>query len=311
MPFVPLVPPQPLAIDGPVAAITIDAARRRVFVAGAHSVVMLDADTGKVRATITIGGVRSIALEPLGGHVFAGTSDGHIDDLDPDRKSIARELDAGASVDVMLYDAQSGMLYASSAGTHGIAVFDSRSFARATTIALPGPAAAQQMAHDPITHELYVAAANAPGITVIDTASNAVRTSFPTPGVAGSRTVHFDDVLGQLVITGANGVLDIYDRAGLRRAHAAVPAGVSACDVDTATHAFACTAPAGITFVQLTPRAVPVALGTLPFAAPAVAAADPMSHQFLAVRSRVDGSEATFERFRATDPVASPSPASH
>ena len=44
MPFFPIGLPQPLAIRGPFAALTIDAQRRRIVAAGARSVAVLDAD---------------------------------------------------------------------------------------------------------------------------------------------------------------------------------------------------------------------------------------------------------------------------
>ena len=112
MPFFPIGLPQPLAIRGPFAALTIDAQRRRIVAAGARSVAVLDADTGKLLATVRIGGTRSIAIEPLGGHIFVATRDGRISEVDPDRKTIVRSLDAGGVADVLSYDAATGRLYA-------------------------------------------------------------------------------------------------------------------------------------------------------------------------------------------------------
>ncbi len=42
MPIYPVDVPTPVAIRGPFAAMTVDAARRRVFAAGARSVTVLD-----------------------------------------------------------------------------------------------------------------------------------------------------------------------------------------------------------------------------------------------------------------------------
>jgi DNA-binding beta-propeller fold protein YncE len=99
---------------------------------------MLDADTGKLLATVRIDGVRSFAVEPLGGHLFAGTSDGRISEIDPDRKTVVRSLDAGAAVDVLLYDSNSGRIYADGSGRQLLATFDARAFAAAAPVPLPG-----------------------------------------------------------------------------------------------------------------------------------------------------------------------------
>ena len=137
MVFAPVAAPEPLPVRGPFAALTIDAQRRRVFAAGALSLAVLDADTGKLVATIKIGGTRSLAVEPLGGHVFAGTGDGHISEIDPDRKTIVRSLDAGGAVDVLSYDSATGRIYADGGGRGAISVFDARSFAGDPPLAIP------------------------------------------------------------------------------------------------------------------------------------------------------------------------------
>ena len=71
MVFAPIAPPVPLAVRGPFAALTIDAQRRRVFAAGARSVAVLDADSGKLLATVRLGGARSIAIEHGGDLVLS------------------------------------------------------------------------------------------------------------------------------------------------------------------------------------------------------------------------------------------------
>ncbi len=285
---------------------TVDAQRRRVFAAGARSVVVLDADSGKVLATVRIGGARSIALEPLGGHLFAGTREGQISEIDPDRKTVMRSLDAGGEVDVLLYDSAAGRLYADGAGRTGLATFDVRTFTAGPPVPLAGgvPAA---LVPDPVTRELYVAFAGRPEIAVVDPARAVVRTGFAVPGVLGG-VMRLDDTLGQIVIAGGNGVLDIYDRAGTRRARITVPAGIAACDLDTGDHVLACTGAAGLTFVQLQREAAPQIIGGAALPGPGLAALDGKTHDALVLRSNPDGSGAVLERFSASPPAPSPSP---
>jgi DNA-binding beta-propeller fold protein YncE len=310
LPFVLAAKPHVLPLVAPFAAIAIDAPRHRLFAADTKSVAVLDAVTGRVIATIRIGGVRSIAVEPLGGHVFAGTADGRISELDPDRKSIVRSMDAGGASGVLYYDSIGGTLYADGAANGTLAEFDATAFTQHAAIAIPGVAQAQ-LAPDPITRELYVALTDRPAIAIFNFASNTVRTTFPTPGLLGPRSVRFDDAFGQIVVAGSNGLLDVYDRTGTRRARVSVPPGISACELDTGDHVLACTAPAGIAFVQLVYDAPPLLFGTAPLPGPAFATIDTATHDVVAVRSNTDGSDADFERFSTTKPHASPSPSPH
>jgi DNA-binding beta-propeller fold protein YncE len=305
--FVPIGVPEPLAIRGPFAALTIDARRRRVFAAGARSVAVLDADTGKLLATVRIGGARSIALEPLGGHVFVGTRDGRISEIDPDRKTVVRSLDAGGAVDELLYDAVSGRLYADGGGGAALAVFDARSFARDAPVALPAGVPAQ-FVPDPVTGEIYTAFADRPEIAIVDPRRGTVRASFPAPGVLGNRILRFDDALGQIVVVGSDGALDVYDRAGTRRARITVPAGIVACALDTGNHVLACSGAGGLTFVQLIGEAAPQIVGTGTPPGPALVALDAKTNDAVVVWSGVDGSGADLERWSASPPTPSPAP---
>ncbi len=202
MVFAPVTAPQTLAQRPPFAALTIDAARRRVFAAGARSVAVLDADSGKLLATVRIDGVRSLALEPLGGHVFAGTADGKITEIDPDRKTIVRSVDAGGAVEDMVDDAVTGRLYADGAARNELSVFDTGSFSRGKPVAFPGRVPAQFVA-DPVTRELYVTFADRPEISIVDPQSGTVRSSFPTPGLHGRRVLRIDETFGQIAVAGA------------------------------------------------------------------------------------------------------------
>ncbi len=299
MPFVPVTPPAPLRFLGPVAAITIDAPRRRIFASGVKSVAVIDADTGKLLATIRIGGTRSLAVEPLGGHVFAGTGDGQIAEIDPDRRSIVRTVAAPGPVENLIYNAVLGRLYADGAGRQSVTVYDSRTLTPVAPFAFPGRTPGS-MTSDPVTGDLYIAS-SASDVTILAPLDGAIRTQFATPGLPGNSIVRFDDALGQIAVTGTNGMLDIYDRAGTLRWRTSVPAGMSACDIDTGTNVLACTGPAGLSFLQLLREAAPRVAGTLTLSAPAFATFDAKSHDVLAVRSNPDGTGTDFERFTQSD----------
>ena len=240
LPFVPFAVPQPLTIRGPFTAIAVDAQRRRVFAAGATAVAVLDADSGKLLATVRIDSPLSLAVEPLGGHVFAGTGDGQVREIDPDRKTIVRSVGVAGSIDVLLYDSGTGRLYA---GTRGaLETIDSRSFAVTGAVALPGDELTQ-LVPDPVTRDIYASFADRPLIAALDPQRGAVRATFPTPGVTGARAVRFDSALGEIVVAGTNGDLEVYDRAGTPLGGMPVPADIAACDLDPGRHVLACSRP--------------------------------------------------------------------
>jgi len=307
VPIFPLGVPQPLAIRGPFAAVSVDAARRRVFAAGARSVVMLDADTGKLLATVRIGGASSIAIEPLGGHLFVGTRAGKISEIDPDRKTIVRSLDAGGPVDVLLYDSNTGRLYADGGGRPVLATFDARAFAAVAPVALSGRVPAG-LVPDPITRELYVDFSDRPEIAVVDPQRGTVRTGFRRPACPASASCASMMRLGQIVVVGSNGVMDIYDRAGTRRARITVPAGIAGCDLDTGTHIVACTGPDGLTFVQLQREAEPHVIATKRWPASDWSPSTPrltMRSWFAPIPT---AAARTLRHFSASPPKPSPSP---
>jgi hypothetical protein len=307
LPIFPIGVPVPLAIRGPIAALSVDAQRRRIFAAGTRSIVMLDADTGKVLATIRIGGVRSVAIEPLGGHVFAATSDGKISEVDPDRKTIVRSLDAGPPVDVLLYDSYSGRLYADGNGRGALATFDARTFTALAPIVL-APHIPAAMVPDPVTRELYVEFADRPEIAIVDPQHGNVLTAFATPGIPGNSVLRFDDALGQIVLTAGNGVLDTYDRAGTRRARVAVPAGISACDLDTGNHELACTGAGELTFVQLARDAEPHVVASEALVGAGAVAFDAKTNDAVVANSNPDGSGAGLQHFNTSPPTPTPTP---
>jgi DNA-binding beta-propeller fold protein YncE len=293
MPLVPAGAPTPLSIMGPFATLTVDAPRRRVFAAGARSVAVIDAASGKLLATIRFGGARSLAVEPLGGHVFAGTPDGTIADIDPDRKTVVRSLAAGGEVDMLLYDATRGRLYAGGAGT-ALTIVDTGAFVPAGSIRLAGTPAG--IAADPVTGEFYVAYRDRAEIAVVDPQRGAVRTSFPIAGSATSVAVAFDTNFGEIVVAEADGSVSTYDRAGTPVGSVAVPGGIAACDLDPGRSVFACVGSGGLTFVRLQHNAAPLLAATIPEDRPVRAAVDSLTHATVVVSANADGGAAAVGR---------------
>jgi hypothetical protein len=294
--FAPVDAPATLPLRGPFAALTIDAQRRRVIAAGALSVAILDADTGKLLATVRIGGAQSLAVEPLGGHIFVGTRDGRISEIDADRKTIVRSLDSGGVPDALSYDALTGRLYADGAGAGAVAVFDARTFTRSADLGPEGHIPTQ-IVPDPVTHELYLAFADHEEVAILDPVRGTVRASFPAPALPDGGVMRLDDALGQIIVVRGDGKLNVFDRAGTPRWSIEVPVGITGCDLDTGDHVLACTGKSGLTFVQLAREVPPVVISTSTLPAPAVVALDRKTNGAVVLRSQADGTGAVLERW--------------
>jgi DNA-binding beta-propeller fold protein YncE len=296
MPFVTAAPPQPLALTGPVAALAVDAPRRRVFAAGADAVAVIDAGSGKLLATIRLGGVRALALEPLGGHVFAADAGGRISELDPDRRTIVRSLEAGTPVRALLDDSVRGRLYAAEPGA--LAVYDTQTFAPEPPVPLPGRAPDAPVA-DPVTGEVYIAFADRPGVAVVDPHRGVVRATIATPG-AGNVAVAFDAALGELLVVGNGGTAGTYDRAGYPLGSVDLGRVPATCAFDPGTHALACGDSGGLTFARLQPGGPPAGAGSVPLGGSPQAAFDARTHAALAVWTAPSG-EPAFQLFPASE----------
>lgn len=299
MPFVPAAAPVPLPVTGPFAALTIDAPRRRVFAAGARALAVIDADTGKLLATIRLDGVLSLAVEPLGGHVFAGTRDGRIAEVDPDRKTLVRTVVAGGPVSLLLYDAVTGRISAADGGAR-FATVDARSFLPVGETALP--AVPTGAAADPVTGDVYVTLAGRDEAAVVGPHEGDVRTTFPLSDGPGTG-VRFDAALGEIAVAGTGGTVGIYDRAGTPLGSVAVTGGTAACDLDAGDHLLACTGSGGLTFVRLVAGSAPVVAGTIPEAGPVRVVLDPQTHDAVVVTAGADGRGAAVTRIETAPSI--------
>ncbi len=251
-----------MPVAGGFGAVVVDAARRRVYAAHGGDLVVIDADTRVMLATIPAGLPRSVAVDPLSGNVFVGTADGTIVELEPKHGTIVQSVHVDGSVDQLGYDAALGRLYGGGAGGTRLWVIDRRSFTALATIALPGRAPAT-FALDPQTHDVYANAGDRGEFAVLDPVSETIRTTISTPAVPGNGPLVYDPALGQIVSAG-DGVLAVYDRAGVLHAQIAVAPGITTCDLDPATHVLACATPDRVTLVQLARNRAPAVLETDP-----------------------------------------------
>ncbi len=240
MPIVPAAPPQPVPIYSGFDYVTVDAQRRRVYAAhtGSRALLIVDADAGTILANIRVGSAHGVAVDPLAGHVFVGTSEGKVVDVDPVAKKVVRDVSVDGPVDAIAYDADLGRIYADEDDGTKLWVIDVRTFKLVTTITLPGHKP-EYLAIDPETHDIYQNISDTAEIAIVDARAQRVRTTFKTPEISANHPLQFDPTLGQIV-AGGNGVLAVYDRAGIAIGHLTVPRGIDQCDLDRGTHILAC-----------------------------------------------------------------------
>ncbi|MBV9737882.1 MAG: hypothetical protein JO177_06895, partial [Candidatus Eremiobacteraeota bacterium] len=74
MPIVPVDQPQHVPVIGGFDYVTVDAAHRRVYAAhgGSRSLLVVDADSGKILGQVRVGPMSGVAVDPVTGHVFTG-----------------------------------------------------------------------------------------------------------------------------------------------------------------------------------------------------------------------------------------------
>jgi DNA-binding beta-propeller fold protein YncE len=300
--IVPVAPPQALPVGGSFDYVTVDAPRRRVYAAhgGAHTLVIVDADSGALIANVRVGSAHGVAFDPLGGHAFVGTGEGNLIEVDPAAKKVVRTLALGGPVDAIAYDARLGRIYADEDDGTKLWVIDVRTFKLIATVALPGHKP-EYLAIDPQTHDVYQNIADTAEIAIVDPTSLSVRRSFKTPDLTGNHPLQFDPAFGQIVAAGTNGVLAVYDRGGTKIGGLDVPKGVDQCDLDPGTHVLACASDGTIALFALGKDGTPALLESVT-ASPGIhtIAIDAKTHDVWTVWSNRDGGGDFVQRFKRT-----------
>jgi DNA-binding beta-propeller fold protein YncE len=106
--------------------VTLDSSARRLYIAHATQVDVVDADTGKLLGTIPdTPGVHGIAIAPPFKHGF--TSNGREDKVsmfDPSTLQLIRKIDVGKGPDGIYYDPGSKRVFTNHHGSHDISAID-------------------------------------------------------------------------------------------------------------------------------------------------------------------------------------------
>ena len=267
MPIIPFIPPQPV----PATAghgfdyVTVDAVRRRVYAAhgdGNNSLLIVNADTGKVLGQVKVGPMAGVAVNPANGHVYTGDGDDKaLSEVDPVTMKELHRVSVDGPVDAIAYDAMYHRIYGDEDDGTRIFVIDTNTFRQIATIKLPG-VKPEYLAIDPKTHVLYQNVARASEIAVIDPHTLKVVRTIKTPDIKNNHPLQFNTTNSTLIV-GGTGVLSVYSLDGKRVGTAPLPAHVDQCSLDQDRLMLACAANEGIALYAIPKSGNPVLKATV------------------------------------------------
>lgn len=253
MPLIAAMPPERVPLVGGFDYVTVDPVRRRVYAAhrGNESLMIVDADSGKLVGQVRIGPVAGVALDAGTGHVYTGNGGGRsVSEVDPVTLKEVQSVDLPGSVDAIAYDPSSGNIYADEGdGTH-IYIVDSKTFKESGTIDLPGHKP-EYLAINSAKHELYQNIADKREVVVIDLNTNKIVRTIETPLITNNHPLQYDAAFDHILVGGANGMLGVYDSSGkLLSQLSMIQPRVDQCTLDQERHLLACAGSSKITLIK-------------------------------------------------------------
>lgn len=266
MPLIAASPPERVPLIGGFDYITVDAARRRVYAAhgGNQSLMIVDADTGKVVGQVRVGPMAGVAFNAETGHVYTGNGDGRsVSEVDPVTLKEVQSVDLPGPVDAIAYDPISGKIYADEDnGTH-IWIVDSKTFKQVGSINLPGHKP-EYLAINAAKRELYQNIANMSEVVVIDLKTDTIVRTLPTPLITNNHPLQYDPAFDHILVGGANGMLGVYDSTGkLLSQLSMVQPRVDQCTLDQDRHLMACAGGSKITLIKDNQNGPPEIVGQI------------------------------------------------
>jgi hypothetical protein len=251
MPILPVAPPQPVPIYSGFDYVTVDAAHRRVYAAHSASgaLLVVDADSGSVIGQVRTGPIHGVAVDPATGHVFTGSSEMSVGEVDPATLKVVREVDVDGPVDAIAYDPGTGRIYADEDNGTRIFVIDAATFKVTSTITIPGHKP-EFLAVDPADHDLYQNIADLGEYVEIDRDTLKVKKTVSTPELTSNHPLQYDAGYKHVLVGGKNGVLSTYDDHGKLLSQTPVQLNIDQCNLDPASHVLACAGGGKLTAVR-------------------------------------------------------------
>jgi DNA-binding beta-propeller fold protein YncE len=256
MPILPYVPPQPVTTSARHGFdyVTVDAQRRRVYAAhgGNSSLLIVNADTGKVLGQVRVGRMAGVAVNAATGHVYTGDGDDKaLSEVDPVSMKEVHRVSVDGPVDAIAYDAQLHRIYGDEDDGTKIFVIDSRTFKQIATIPLPGHKP-EYIVIDPKTHFVY---------QNIATDSEKVVRTIATPEIKNNHPLQFDQA-NRTLIVGGGGNLSVYALDGKRLGTTTFPR-IDQCTLDQQRQLLACAGGGGVWTYAIPKTGAPKAAGSV------------------------------------------------
>lgn len=264
MPLAPALPPQTLTSSGGFDYVTVDATRRRVYAAhgGAKSLLVVNADTGKILGEVAVGRMAGVAVDPQTGHVYTGDGDDKaISEVDPVTLKEVHRVAVDGPVDAIQYDAATHRIYGDEDDGTRLFVVDVKTFKLIKTVVLPGHKP-EYLQVDPKTHDVFQNIASDSEIAVVDHEKLGVSRTIKTPELVNNHPLQLDAEHNSLFAAGENGKMSVYSLAGKQIATGAYPGRVDQCDFDANARLMACFG-GGITLFSFDGASLPKELATI------------------------------------------------
>jgi hypothetical protein len=262
MPILPIAPPQPVLIYSVFDYVTVDASRPRVYAAhtGSSTLLIVDADSGLLLGQVRTGAIHGVAVDPLTGHVYTGSSGRVISDVDPTTLKVVREVTVDGPVDAVAYDPGRARIYADEDDGTRIFVVDSTTFQLVATIKLRGHKP-EYLTVDPDDHDLYQNIADLDEYVDGDGQSLAIKSIVNTPELLSNHPLQFDSAFRHVLVGGKNGVLSTYTEQGRLLSKTQVQPDIDQCSLEQTSHVLACAGGGLLTAVQANPDGTTAPLG--------------------------------------------------
>lgn len=258
--ILPFVPPQPVHTGAKHGFdyVTVDAQRRRVYAAhgGNQSLLIVNADTGKVLGQVHVGPMAGVAVNQATGHVYTGDGDDKaLSEVDPVSMKEVHRVSVAGPVDAIAYDATYHRIYGDEDDGTRIFVIDTNTFKQIATIQIPGHKP-EYLVVDPQTHLLYQNIATDSEVAVIDPKTLKVVRTIKTPEIKNNHPLQLDTAAHYLMV-GGMGKLSVYTEQGRRVATTSLPPRVDQCSYDRQRSLLACAANSSIVLYKLGANGTP------------------------------------------------------
>lgn len=271
MPIAAFIPPQPVATGARHGFdyVTVDAQRRRVYAAhgGNQSLLIVNADTGKVLGQVHVGPMAGVAVNDATGNVYTGDGDDKaVSEVDPVAMKEVHRVSVDGPVDAIAYDAAYHRIYADEDDGTRVFIIDTTTFKHVATVTVPGHKP-EYLVVDPQTHDVYQNIASDDEISVIDPKTLTATRIIRTPNLRNNHPLQFNAANRTLLAAGENSVLAVYGVDGTAQASTSIPTRVDQCSFEASRSWLACAASSSIVLYQVPNSGAPQMLAQLPVGA--------------------------------------------